>query len=212
MTADEPSSDDPAGETLHTAQELFRWRRTVLAEADLPNRAKVTAMAIAERYNRQKGCAWPSMRKLAEDTGQSERSVRYAIAELRKAEFLLAERKHRASPYVYRLAYPSERQVRTGPPALPGAARTCRIDRQDGAAPGRHEPAGKPLSEPNRDPPISASRRKPRIGSVPKAARARDLDEAHLDRIRAALLAEDDYSDAERLSRLEALKESLGTA
>ena len=54
---------------------------------DLPATVKLVLLAVARRTSKDEVC-WPSQRRLAADTGLSERSVRKALSDLERAELI----------------------------------------------------------------------------------------------------------------------------
>ena len=59
-----------------------------ILEAELPGPAKAVAWALSIRAKRSTGVAWPSLDRLAVDSGLGKATVRRALARLRAAGFV----------------------------------------------------------------------------------------------------------------------------
>lgn len=57
---------------------------------------KVTLLYLAEMENAEEGCAYPTIATIAENTGQSTRTVNVHIATLVEAGAIRIEKKHRS--------------------------------------------------------------------------------------------------------------------
>src|SRR5262249_44765629 len=76
------------------------WLRCVLADRDLSQRAKVVANALyfyfnCEEFAKDGGLwAWPSIRSLDKQTGQSKNTVKAALGDLEAAGYLKPNRRY----------------------------------------------------------------------------------------------------------------------
>lgn len=59
----------------------FRWAKEVSL---IPGREKSILLNLADRHNEEKGYAWPSMQRIADDTGWDRRTVLRGIKGLKK--------------------------------------------------------------------------------------------------------------------------------
>lgn len=64
--------------------EAYKWAK----EQNLPGVQKSVLICIADRLNAQLGYAWPSIARIARDTGWSSRTVAKAIKELKEANLI----------------------------------------------------------------------------------------------------------------------------
>ena len=65
-----------------------------LYRSDLPSRAIVVYMYLADRAG-QKGNCFPSVPRIARDTGLSVNTVRRAVQDLKKSEFVTVDERFR---------------------------------------------------------------------------------------------------------------------
>jgi len=64
---------------------------TAIYEADLPPRAVLVYCNLKDRANKEEGIAFPSIGRIARDTGLSRSSVKRSIADLEKCGLLVKE-------------------------------------------------------------------------------------------------------------------------
>ena len=88
---------------LYLVLDLFCEKKWL---ARLSNRAVRVYFALLRHYNWSKGAAWPGVPTLCEETGLSERSVRYAVDELRVFGLYSVERGQGRRSNRYRLPDP----------------------------------------------------------------------------------------------------------
>ena len=69
-------------------------RLDFLYAADLPHRAVVVYLYLADRSNREGEC-WPAIPTIAEELKLSESTVRRAIRDLKKEKLLTTEQRYR---------------------------------------------------------------------------------------------------------------------
>lgn len=85
---------------------LRRWEVALAASRDqrVPRAALAVFMAILDRLNNESGDAWPSLSRIAADTGISRRSVVSSVAALVDLGYLERQSGDRKIANVYRLA------------------------------------------------------------------------------------------------------------
>ncbi len=71
-------------------------RLECLYRSDLPSRAIVVYMYLADRAGQKEFC-FPGVPRIARDTGLSERTVQRAMCDLKKEGFVRVEERHRTN-------------------------------------------------------------------------------------------------------------------
>ncbi|WP_375789404.1 helix-turn-helix domain-containing protein [Bradyrhizobium sp. Pha-3] len=90
-------------------RDQFDWLRQVALDSELPPTATRVAIALTKYFNREHdGWAWMSQAKLALDLGMPERTVRFALSALIKADHLITKRRGRMETSLYHLALKEE--------------------------------------------------------------------------------------------------------
>ena len=75
--------------------EAYKWAK----EQELPGVLKSVLICIADRLNARRGYAWPSIARIAKDTGWSTRTVAKAIRALREAGLIETRQQFYARDY-----------------------------------------------------------------------------------------------------------------
>ncbi len=110
--------------------------------------AKLVLICLAN-YADKDGSAHPGQKRLAEDAGVSERSVREALKSLEQAEIITREHRHRGDGTRTSDAYSLQMNMRQDLPEVEADNRQI-LSRQPADSAGQYKPNG--LSEPVREP------------------------------------------------------------